>query len=168
LEWLIANDFQPTIFFFNPNIYPESEYLKRKNECVRYARELGVEFIDGDYDHAEWLACVAGLENEPERGLRCAECFATRLRATALLAAERGFDLFTTTLSGSRWKNFAQIVEAGNSAAGHVEGVRFWDKDWKKGGLTERRAILLRENGFYNQTYCGCEFSIMSESESYL
>jgi predicted adenine nucleotide alpha hydrolase (AANH) superfamily ATPase len=128
---LITNDFTPTIFFFNPNIWPTVEYTKRKDECIRYARKLGVEFIDGDYNHTEWLVRVAGLENEPERGLRCAGCFRVRLSATALLAAERGFELFTTTLSGSRWKDFGQIVEAGNSAAGLVEGVRFWDKDWK-------------------------------------
>jgi predicted adenine nucleotide alpha hydrolase (AANH) superfamily ATPase len=160
LEWLGHNGFEPTLFFFNPNIWPDAEYLKRKEECARYARSLGVEFIDGDYNHAGWLEAVAGLEAEPERGLRCAECFAVRLRATALLAAQRGFKLFTTTLGGSRWKSFTRIVEAGNHAATLVEGTEFWDKDWKKGGLTERRAVLLRENGFYNQSYCGCEFSV--------
>jgi predicted adenine nucleotide alpha hydrolase (AANH) superfamily ATPase len=66
----------------------------------------------------------------------------------------------TTTLMGSRWKSYGQIVEAGHRAASFVEDVRFWDKDWKKGGLTERRKVLLQENGFYNQQYCGCEFSI--------
>jgi predicted adenine nucleotide alpha hydrolase (AANH) superfamily ATPase len=157
---MVDGGFQPTIFFFNPNIWPDAEYLKRKVECERYAREVDIEFVDGDYNHTAWLARVAGLEAEPERGSRCAECFRVRLSATALLAAEREFDVFTTTLSGSRWKDFAQIVEAGNRAAGLVQGVRFWDKDWKKGGLTERRAVLLRENGFYNQQYCGCEFSI--------
>ncbi len=159
LEWLTANGFRPTLFFFNPNIHPAAEYIKRKDECVRYAQKLGVEFIDGDYNHAAWLERVAGLEDQPERGLRCAECFRSRLDATAVLAAERGFQVFTTTLAGSRWKNLEQIVEAGNQAAGKVGGVRFWDKDWKKGGLTERRRILLQENDFYNQQYCGCEFS---------
>jgi predicted adenine nucleotide alpha hydrolase (AANH) superfamily ATPase len=159
LEWLVGSGFEVTVFFFNPNIWPDSEYLKRKEECMRYTRSLGVEFIDGDYNHAEWLATVAGMEEAPERGERCSTCFEMRLRATALLANERGFELFTTTLTGSRWKSFAQIVEAGNRAAGITEGVRFWDKDWKKGGFTERRAALLRANGFYNQTYCGCEFS---------
>lgn len=160
LEWLTGNGFRPTVFFFNPNIYPDGEYVKRKEECVRYARSLDVEFIDGDYDHEAWLARVAGLENQPERGLRCGECFRMRLDATALLAAERGFGVFTTTLAGSRWKSLDQITEAGNRASLLVEGVRFWDKDWKKGGLTERRRILLVENGFYNQQYCGCEFSM--------
>lgn len=163
LEWMLNNGARPTIFFFNPNIYPQEEYLIRKEECIRYARKLGVEFIDGDYTHEGWLQKVAGLESEPERGLRCARCFAIRLEATAFLAAELGLPKFTTTLAGSRWKSFAQICEAGHRAASLVTGVQFWDKDWKKGGLTERRKALLLENGFYNQQYCGCEFSVRGE-----
>lgn len=159
LEWMLDNGFSPTLFFFNPNIFPDEEYTKRKEECIRYAQQLGVDFIDGDYDHDCWLEKVAGMEDQPERGLRCGVCFGIRLDATARLAAEKGFSVFTTTLAGSRWKSFEQIVEAGNRAA-LTEGIRFWDKDWKKGGLTERRKILLQENGFYNQQYCGCEFSI--------
>lgn len=165
LEWMLNNDMQPTLFFFNPNIYPQDEYLKRKEECIAYAHKLGVAFIDGDYDHARWLEGVAGLEDEPERGLRCAQCFRLRLRATALVAAAEGFARFTTTLAGSRWKSFEQIVDAGRWAASLVEGVAFWEKDWKKGGLTERRSILLRKNDFYNQQYCGCEFSIRKKSD---
>lgn len=165
LEWMSGNGYSPTLFFFNPNIFPAEEYLKRKEECVRYARALGLDLIDGDYEHARWLSEIKGLEDQPERGLRCAECFRVRMEATARLAAERGFAVFTSTLAGSRWKSFEQIVEAGNRAASEVGGVRFWDKDWKKGGLTERRKILLRENNFYNQHYCGCEFSIRKPAE---
>ena len=160
IEWLLNNDFLPTLFFFNPNIYPEEDYLKRKEECIRYAEKQRVRFIDGDYDHDRWLQQVAGMEKEPERGARCLQCFKTRLHATANIASENGFSQFTTTLTGSRWKSLAQITEAGKWAAAHYENVDFWDKDWKKGGLTERRKILLQENNFYNQQYCGCEFSI--------
>ncbi len=159
LEWLAGNGYSTTLFFFNPNIFPAQEYLRRREELERYARKLGVRAIYGDDSHEEWLAEMAGLESEPEGGARCARCFEYRLEATARLAAEQGFEVFTTTLAGSRWKNFARICEAGSAAAGR-NGVDFWDKDWKKGGLTERRATLLRENGFYNQNYCGCEFSL--------
>ncbi len=165
LEWMLGNGFSPVLFFFNPNIFPAGEYLRRKEECARYARSLEVEWIDGDADHARWLTGVAGLENEPERGARCARCFEIRLQATARLAGETGIPLFTTTLAGSRWKRFDQIVDAGRQAALQVGGgVRFWEKDWKKGGLTERRKALLQENGFYNQQYCGCEFSIKNRT----
>jgi len=157
---MLNNEFTPTLFFFNPNIYPTEEYLKRKEECIRYAKQLGLDLIDGDYNHNHWLQCVKGLEDQPERGLRCLECFKMRLKATAQIALERNIPLFTTTLTGSRWKSYQQIVEAGNWAASFASGTEFWDKDWKKGGLTERRKILLQENEFYNQLYCGCEFSI--------
>ena len=160
VEWMLNNGVLPTLFFFNPNIYPTEEYLIRKRECIRYAEQQGVAFIDGDYDHERWLGEIAGWEDQPERGLRCAQCFKVRLQATALLASEKGFRSFTTTLAGSRWKDFKQITEAGQWAASLVNGLEYWDKDWKKGGLTERRGILLKENNFYNQLYCGCEFSI--------
>lgn len=160
IEWMLSNSIQPTLFFYNPNIYPVEEYLIRKQEWIRYAELQKLDYIDGDYDHDTWLEKIAGLENQPERGLRCALCFKIRMNVTALLASEKGFPIFTTTLAGSRWKNLTQIIEAGNHAASLVNGVQFWDKDWKKGGLTERRKILLQENDFYNQIYCGCEFSI--------
>ncbi len=162
LEWMLNEGHTPVLYFFNPNIFPAEEYLRRREELARYAQKQGVQVIDGDDAHENWLAAVAGLEDEPERGARCAQCFRHRLAAAAKLAAEEGFSTFTTTLSGSRWKNFSQICEAGHRAAAQHNGLTFWDKDWKKGGLTERRAVLLRENNFYNQTYCGCEFSCVS------
>jgi predicted adenine nucleotide alpha hydrolase (AANH) superfamily ATPase len=83
-----------------------------------------------------------------------------RLLATARLAHERGFSRFATTLASSRWQNLARIAEAGHWAASHCDGVTFWDKNWRKDGLSERRNVLLKENKFYNQRYCGCEFSL--------
>lgn len=159
VEWLMNNGYNPTLFFFNPNIFPSKEYVRRRDELARRAEKLGLSFVEGDSCHDDWLAAMAGLEAEPERGERCARCFEYRLAESARFAAEKNFDVFTTTLAGSRWKNFDQICTAGHRAAAQYGGVDFWDKDWKKGGLTERRATLLRENGFYNQLYCGCEFS---------
>ena len=97
VEWMLAQDIRPTLYYFNPNIFPQEEYEIRKSECSRYAQKLGLEIIDGDYDHTAWLSDVAGLEDEPERGKRCLQCFKIRLLATAKLADERGFRLFTTT-----------------------------------------------------------------------
>lgn len=160
IEWMMANDVRPVIYYSNPNIYPEDEYLIRKNEITRYAQKLGIEIIDEDYDHANWLACVKGMENEPERGSRCLECFKLRMYRTAKKAHELGIDCFTTTLASSRWKSLDQINAAGLWAASQFEGLTFWDKNWRKGGLQQRRNELLKENGFYNQLYCGCEFSL--------
>ena len=159
IEWLLANEIRPTLFYFNPNIYPLHEYEIRKAECSRYAKSQGIEIIDIDYNHAKWLDAVKGLEEEPERGKRCLECFKIRLLATAEYASVNGFDTIATTLASSRWKDLEQIAHAGNWAAGQFDNVEFMAKNWRKGGLSERRAILLAENGFYNQQYCGCEFS---------
>lgn len=163
LECMLFNGLKPTIFYFNPNIFPLQEYAIRKAESIRQANALGVRWIDGDYNHEKWLECVTGLENEPERGGRCLECFKMRMLASAQCAKNLGIRLFTTTLASSRWKSLAQIEEAGNWAASQIEGVEFWTQNWRKGGLQERRNQLLKEGGFYNQLYCGCEFSMRKD-----
>jgi predicted adenine nucleotide alpha hydrolase (AANH) superfamily ATPase len=150
---------QPTLFFCNPNIFPPEEYEKRKNESIRHAQILNLDFVDADYGYDKWLASVRGLENEPERGMRCLQCFKFRLTATARYAFENNFSAFATTLSTSRWKNLQQINEAGEFAASHFPELTFWPENWRKGGLSERRNELVKKYGFYNQTYCGCEFS---------
>ena len=176
IEWMMNNDIIPTLYYYNPNIYPQEEYLIRKNELTRYATELGLTVIDDDYDHQQWEDWVchslgtSELQDFPERGPRCLECFKMRLLATARKCQELGIERFTTTLASSRWKSLDQINAAGQWAADMVNGQRstddgeqamvtFWDKNWRKGGLQDRRNALLKENGFYNQLYCGCEFS---------
>ena len=159
VEWMLNNGVRPTIFYYNPNIFPREEYEIRKNESKRHAETIGLEWIDGDYNHESWQQCVCGLENEPERGRRCEQCFLMRMKAAAEKAKEFGIKYFTTTLASSRWKNLEQINRAGHEAEKLVDGVVFWDQNWRKGGLYERRNQLLKEFNFYNQQYCGCEFS---------
>lgn len=159
VEWLLANGVRPTIFYYNPNIFPREEYDIRKYESKRYAMSLGIRWIDGDYDHKQWLDCVCGLEGEPERGQRCEQCFTLRLTEAARKAKELGIKWFATTLASSRWKSLDQIERAGRVAEQAVPDTSFWAQNWRKGGLQERRNQLLRENNFYNQQYCGCEFS---------
>ena len=182
VEWLLAHEIEPVIYYFNPNIYPLEEYEIRKNESKRHAESLGIRWIDDDrfrnnrlskseirtgasqpcgYEemHASWRQAVCGLENEPERGRRCEQCFYVRLLATAKKAQELGIPFFATTLASSRWKNLEQINAAGSKAADAVNGVQFWAQNWRKEGLQERRNELLKEYNFYNQLYCGCEFS---------
>lgn len=159
IECLLKHDIRPTIYYCNPNIYPLEEYEIRKNECTRYAQSLGLDIVDADYDHAHWLECVHGLENEPERGSRCMECFRLRLRRTAEYAHAHGFTVITTTLMSSRWKSLEQINLAGRWAVEPFADVVWWEQNWRKGGLQERRLAIIKEYGFYNQQYCGCEFS---------
>ena len=159
IECMVANGIHPTVYYYNPNIYPLEEYETRKAEAKRFVTSQGLMFVDADYDYDGWKEGVCGLENEPERGKRCLQCFKMRLLQTARYALEHGFTTFTTTLASSRWKSLEQINEAGRWASEQVEGVTFWEQNWRKGGLQERRNQLLKEYGFYNQQYCGCEFS---------
>lgn len=159
IECLMEHGVRPTIYYCNPNIDPIEEYLIRKDECTRYARSLGLDMVDADYDHAAWRCGVQGLEGEPERGGRCLQCFKLRLRATARYAHEHGFKVITTTLASSRWKSLDQINEAGRFAVAPYPDVVWWEQNWRKGGLSERRLAIIKEYGFYNQRYCGCEFS---------
>ena len=168
VEWLVQHDVRPTIYYYNPNIWPREEYEIRKQESKRHAESLGLEWIDGDYDHDAWLEGVCGLEGEPERGRRCEQCFILRLTATARKAVELDIPYFATTLASSRWKSLDQIKRAGLMAE-QVANVqrstfnvqcKFWPQNWRKGGLQERRNQLLKEYNFYNQQYCGCEFSM--------
>lgn len=169
IEAMIKNGITPVIYYCNPNIYPHKEYEIRKEECTRYAQALGLEIVDADYDHENWLEAVKGMEGEPERGGRCLKCFKLRLLRTAEYAHQRGIKVMTSTLASSRWKSLEQINEAGTWACEEVarrsssEGVGtliYWGYNWKKGGLQERRLQILKEFDFYNQQYCGCEFSM--------
>ena len=164
VEWMMANGIRPVIYYFNPNIWPREEYEIRKQESKRHAESLGLQWIDGDYNHEEWLGGVCGLEGEPERGRRCERCFTLRLIAAAKQAKALGIKYFTTTLASSRWKSLEQIERAGHAAEEMVDEVKFWAQNWRKGGLYERRNQLLKEFQFYNQQYCGCEFSMRPKS----
>ena len=174
MEWLLAHEVEPVIYYYNPNIWPEQEYEIRKNESKRHAESLGIEWIDDDrlcgYGHEEWRCAMEGLEQEPERGRRCERCFYYRLLATAKKAQELGIEWFATTLASSRWKNLEQINRAGEEAerevrsetadaVGSETSPRYWAQNWRKDGLQERRNQLLKEYNFYNQQYCGCEYS---------
>jgi hypothetical protein len=158
------NSIRPTIFYSNSNIFPREEYDHRLNECIRYAEKWGIPIVDDQYDHGAWSGCAAGLENEPERGNRCLQCFKYRLLRAARYAAENGFPVLTTTLASSRWKSLEQVNAAGEWACSQVEGVTWWPQNWRKGGLQERRNEIIRSERFYNQLYCGCEFSMRKES----
>lgn len=160
IECLMQHGITPVVYYCNPNIYPNEEYLIRKKECTRYAESLGISFVEDDYNHEEWLKCVRGMENEPERGSRCLQCFKMRLRRSAQYAHEHGIKVITTTLASSRWKSLEQINEAGLYAVEPYPDVTWWNQNWRKGGLSERRIAIIKEYNFYNQQYCGCEFSM--------
>lgn len=165
VECMLRNDMKPTVFFSNSNIYPLAEYEIRKQEIIRFLKDQGVPYVEDEYDHEEWRKTIKGLEQEPERGSRCSVCFQFRLHRAAQYAQAHGFSLLTTTLASSRWKNIKQIDTAGHIAVADCPDVEWWDMNWRKGGLQNRRGELLRINQFYNQLYCGCEFSLASSQQ---
>ena len=177
LECMLQHGITPVIFYSNSNIYPYEEYDHRRTECVRYAEKLGVEMVEDEYDHDAWLQAVKGLEGEPERGGRCLQCFRFRLGRAAEYARTHGYTVLTTTLASSRWKNLAQIDCAGAEVCDSVSPgdrcipaqqgvpVTWWQQNWRKGGLQERRGEIIREMNFYNQLWCGCEFSIRNTDD---
>ncbi len=160
IECLMQHGITPVIYYSNSNIFPLEEYEIRKNECTRYAESLGLEIVDDDYDHENWRQEMAGLEGEPERGKRCLKCFKYRLLRAARYAHEHGIKVLTTTLASSRWKSLEQIEEAGRFAEAQFSDVIFWNQNWRRGGLSERRIEIISKYGFYNQKFCGCEFSV--------
>ena len=159
VEYLVRHGCRPTVFYSNSNITPREEYDIRLNECIRYAKAFDLEIVADEYDHTAWGLCAAGLEDAPERGARCLQCFKFRLLRAAQYASAHGFDILTTTLASSRWKSLEQVNEAGFWACAQVPGVTWWPQNWRKGGLQERRGEIIREQHFYNQLFCGCEYS---------
>lgn len=149
-----------TIFFYNPNIHPKKEYEIRKNENKRFADKLGIEFIDVDYDVQNWFSRAKGLENEPERGVRCTKCFDMRFERTALYAYENNYNVITSSLGISRWKNMDQINDCGIRAAQNYNGINYWTYNWRKKGGAERMYKIAKDENFYKQEYCGCIYSL--------
>ncbi|HAV4466053.1 TPA: hypothetical protein JIR14_13940 [Acinetobacter baumannii] len=160
MESLIGSNINFSIFFYNPNIHPVKEYLIRKEENIRFAEKHNIPFIDADYDTDNWFARAKGMENEPERGIRCTMCFDMRFERTALYAYENGFSLISSSLGISRWKNMAQINDCGIRAASHYPDIQYWDYNWRKNGGSSRMIEISKREEFYQQEYCGCVYSL--------
>lgn len=160
MEAIHASGIKQTVFFYNPNIHPVKEYLLRKDENKRFCDKLGIDFIDMDYDTDNWFARIKGMENEPERGIRCTECFDMRFERTALYAKEHGFSLISSTLGISRWKDMNQINDCGIRAAKRYEDVDYWTFNWRKQGGAARMIEISKNEAFYQQEYCGCVYSL--------
>ena len=160
METLLSSGIRYSIYFYNPNIHPVREYELRKEENVTFAKKHDIPFIDADYDMDNWFARVKGMEDQPERGERCTQCFEMRFERTALYAHEHGFDTISSSLGISRWKNFNQVSRAGEHAAGRYPGLQYWSHNWRKNGGASRMIEISKRENFYQQEYCGCAFSL--------
>ena len=159
----LKDRFDVTVFYFNPNIFPESEYQKRLAEQKRYAKMIGIDVIEDDWNEQEFLKLVKGHELDDEGGNRCSICFEMRLRMAAKKAKEKGFDLFATTLTVSPHKNSAVINSIGEKIASE-EQIEFLAENFKKKDGYLKSIRLSQEAGLYRQNYCGCRFSIRKQS----
>jgi predicted adenine nucleotide alpha hydrolase (AANH) superfamily ATPase len=165
MEALAASNIKTKIFFYNPNIHPRDEYEIRKEEHVRFAAKMGMEFYDADYDTENWFERVKGLENEPERGERCSACFDMRFERSALYASENGFSLFTSTLGISRFKDINQVNQSALRAASRYPNLCYWTFNWRKKGGSQRKIEIAQREQFYQQEYCGCVYSLRDSNK---
>lgn len=165
LEMIHENGIDLTIYFYNPNIHPQKEYEIRKNENIRFAKKLGIPFIDADYDPENWFEIATGHEMDPERGQRCTKCFEMRFVKTAHYAANNGFSVITSCLGISRWKDFEQVTQAGIKAASLFPGITYWGFNWRKNGGSSRMYEIAKEEEFYQQQYCGCVYSLRDSNK---
>lgn len=161
LEYL-SEYFKITVFYYNPNIYPEEEYGKRVEEQRRFIERLPVKhpisFVEGAYDKERFYQMAKGLEDVKEGGERCFLCYELRLRESAKLAEQMGMDYFTTTLSISPLKNAEKLNEIGECIAKEYD-VSYLSSDFKKKNGYQRSVELSEQYGMYRQNYCGCIFS---------
>jgi len=163
IEYL-SQYFNITILYYNPNISPEEEYLKRKEEQIKLINTLKLttknklNIIDCEYDNDLYEDQIKGLEKEPERGKRCTVCFNLRLEKTAITAKKLGYDFFGTTLTVSPYKNSTLINELG-ALLEKKYNINFLYSDFKKNNGYKRSIELSKEHNLYRQNYCGCDFS---------
>lgn len=161
LEYL-SQYFQITVFYYNPNIYPESEYTKRILEQQTLIGQMKskhpISFMAGAYDKERFYAMAEGMETLKEGGARCMKCYELRFREAAEVAKKGNFDYFTTTLSISPMKNAVKLNEIGMRLAEEYQ-VAYLLSDFKKKNGYKRSIELSKEYGLYRQDYCGCEFS---------
>ena len=167
LEYL-TQFFEVTILWYNPNLYPKAEFERRFRAQVQILEGMGladsVQILAEPWKHEDYLQRARGLEQEPEGGARCTECFRLRLFETARLAKHYGFDYFCTTLTLSRHKDEHRINDLGEEI-GRAMGVQWLPSDFKKQGREMRSRDLANQYGIYQQLYCGCEFSLHKREE---
>lgn len=158
----LTNYFDITILYYNPNIYPYDEYLKRKQEQIKLINEIdcsnNLDIMDCDYDNDLYEKCIIGLENEPERGNRCMVCYNLRMEKTAKMAKEYNYDYFCTTLSVSPYKNAEWINEIGEKLQNKYN-VNWLYSDFKKKDGYKQSILLSKKYNLYRQDYCGCIYS---------
>ena len=161
----LSSDWDASGLFSNSNIHSHEEYKKRLKALETLANEMGFTFADDSYEPDVWLESVRGLEEEPEKGLRCEICIRERLMATARVAKDKGFDAFAAVLTVSPHKDAGMINRLG-AEAGEEFGVEYLPTDLKKQDGFKRSVQMTKQYGIYRQDYCGCEYSRSRKTSS--
>ncbi len=161
IEVLKSFQYEPILYFYNPNIFPPEEFMKRYLELERYCKKYKIELIVDKQDAMDWYNFIVGLENEPEKGRRCDRCFELRLMQTAIKALSLKIDKFTTTLTVSPHKISKNIISIGEDVARRFN-LQFLDFDFKKQNGFQKTMNIAKKENFYRQSYCGCEFSLLN------
>lgn len=156
---LLLKNYEVTALFYNPNIYPQAEYIKRRDELIHYASNVNLPLTIEEKHFDAWYTAIEGLEAEPEGAKRCWNCYNLRLEITANHARQNNFDVFTTALSISPHKNAQKINELGLELQNKYS-IEFLEADFKKNNGFKKSAEISREYNLYRQTYCGCQYSI--------
>ncbi len=156
IKKMAAQKIDFAVVFYNPNIVPYGEYEKRRNENARVCACYNVPFITLEYDNTRWCNLTKGLENEPERGLRCFICFEMRLERAMQYAKENGYTAVASVLGVSRYKNLDQVNLAAAKAS-EKTGIPYIKIEGRKNGMQEMRTALIKELNLYSQRYCGCK-----------
>ena len=158
----LTNYFDITILYYNPNIYPQTEYQKRKEEQIKLIKTLNTKnkltYLDCDYDNNIYNQSIIGYENCKEGGLRCHICFKLRLEKTAILAKNNNFDYFCSTLTVSPHKNSHIINEIGQTLSDKYN-IKWLPSDFKKNEGFKQSIELSKKYNLYRQDYCGCIYS---------
>lgn len=153
-----------TGFFYDPNIHPYSEYRLRLLDVKRSCKKLGIELLEGEYDFEDWMQVVRGLENEPEKGARCAKCFDKRFERSIQKAKELGESKITTTLLVSPLKSQEQLIERGREFY-KTYGIEFVSFDYRVDGGSQEQSRVTKEEQLYRQDYCGCIYGLTLQRE---
>jgi predicted adenine nucleotide alpha hydrolase (AANH) superfamily ATPase len=155
----LSEEYEVTLFFYNPNIYPESEYDTRLGDIKKFSDYSGVVLITGEYNHECWDNYIQGMEDEKEGGRRCEKCFMFRLQKTAYVAKLKNFDYFASSMSISPHKNFKLINDIGKKLEKSY-GISYLESNFKKKDGFKITNEISKKFDFYRQNYCGCKYSI--------
>jgi len=160
----LSNNLDISILYYNPNIYPESEYQKRLKDLKKLAKIKRVYLMIGDYENYVFENSIKGFENEPEGKKRCMICFKLRLEKTAEIANKYGYNCFASTLTLSPHKDYRIINSIANEAAEKCS-IKYYESNFKKNDGFKKASLISTQLGFYRQNYCGCKYSLKARND---